>query len=467
MRKLNWLLILLLVVFVLPVAAQDEGEWMPTDLHTECEVDLTGETITLWHLGDLSGPYAPITQPLLAGFDDAAAWFNANGGLCGAEIAFPDATTIDTGGDQELASTIYSRVSDEDPVMLVLYSSDDSELLRSRVAEDEIPVLISAGSIEGLYGGEADNFNAPGWVFATNPLYVDQLGFFCDYAGENIENPVIGYISWPTAFGRAAFTPEAIEYCASVGVTMLAEPEYFAPGSDISGQVQNLVDNGANILYTNSLATGPAEIAATVTNLGLSNQVTLAGVNWVLDTSVGFLGQNVIDANGLPAVNGILGSMPFYWWTETDQPGIAFIVEQADLNERSALTRNIAYLLGWLTVDAFIETYIQTANRVGAENVDGPAIKETLEMLNYNAMGLLLMDFRGGELRDVYLNRIAELRYLGQDGTPAVLPDNPPMVVEGESGPVLVPIVVPLTDFGEVPDLRPGMMGMDDMSEEG
>lgn len=457
MRKLSLVLtfILLLGMVIVPAMAQDEG--LPEDIfnHSECGADLTGETIMIYHIGDLSGPYAPITQPLLAAFADASAYINARGGLCGATIAFPDPTTIDTAGNQEQTSIIYERVKGENPPFIVLYSSDDSELLRDRVAEDEIAVLISAGSIEGLYGGADDNYDAPGWTFATNPLYVDQFGFFCDYAGQVFEDPVIGYISWPNAFGRAAFTPEAVAYCTAAGVTVVETPEFFAPGSDISGQIQNLVNAGANILYTNSLGTGPAEIAATVVNLGLADSVTLAGVNWALDTSAGFLGQATMGPDGLPSTNGFLGSLPFTWWTETDNPAIQLITELANAAERGPLVRNIAYLLGWQTVDLVMELYIRTGNRDGYDNITGAGIKETLENLEYAPMGLVELDFTDGN-RDAKLNRVAVMGYLGQAGGLAALPDNPPLVVEGPSGPVLVPIVVPLTDYMETPDLRPG-----------
>ncbi|MGD8815043.1 MAG: ABC transporter substrate-binding protein, partial [Anaerolineales bacterium] len=54
--------------------------------------DLTGETITLYHFGDLSGPYAAITAPLVHGAEDAVAALNAAGGIYGAtlEVQFAD-----------------------------------------------------------------------------------------------------------------------------------------------------------------------------------------------------------------------------------------------------------------------------------------------------------------------------------------------------------------------------------------
>ncbi len=449
MRKVGLVLIVLLVLGVF-VGASSAQEGIPE--HTECMFDATGQTITIHHIGDLSGPFAPITQPLLAGFDDAIGWFNEHGGLCGATLA---QSPNDTGSDRSLTQAHYDRVSTEiHPPLLVLYSSDDSELLRNQLAEDEISVLISAGSIEGLYGEDAAS---PGWSFATNPLYVDQLGSFCDWAAENIDDPVLGYIGWDTAFGHAAFTPEATAYCESVGVEVVDDAEFYSPAAtDISAQIQNLVDAGANILYNQSLATGPALVAATVVNMGLEDSVTLAGVNWALDTSVGLLGQSTFGADGLPSTNGIVGSVPFRWWTELDNPGIQLITEVADANERPPTVRNIAYLLGWQTVDLFIEAYIQTANREGGfENITGAAIRETLETMEYSPLGLFDVDYADGALRDTSANRIGVLEYLGENGGPAG-PDNPPVVQTAGDQQFLIPIVVPLTDFEETPDLRPG-----------
>lgn len=454
MKKLGifFVVLLLLAATALSMAQEELPEFIAAE-RTPCEVDLTGETFAFAHLGDLSGPYGPITQPVLAGFADAVDYFNARGGVCGATITLPDPTTVDTGGDLEQTQVIYDRVSAEEPKMLVLYSSLDGELLREQLAEDEIPVLISAGSVASLYGEDSAS---PGWIFATNPLYVDQFGQFCQYAAENFESPVIGYISWSGAFGEAAFTPETIAYCESLGVGVVPEPELFSPtDSDISGSVQNLVDAGANILYTNTLASGPVLVAATVNNMGLADQVQIAGVNWTLDTSVGLLGLQSIGANGLPAVNGIIGSLPFVWWTETDNPGVQVTIEMADANERPAQVRNIGYILGVLTIDTYIETLVQTANRVGSGDFTGADVYETLEMMDYNSMSMLPINYQDGAIRDTTSNRIAVLTYAGADGG-TVLDGQAPLLVDTPNGAIPVPVVVPLEEARDTPDLRPG-----------
>ncbi len=457
MKKV-FLLALILLLGVVGVTAQEDMTLPEFIQHSECEVDLTGETISVYHFGDISGSYAFITQPLLAGFADASAYFNARGGICGATITQDNR---DTGGDSAQSQAHYDYYStlDPKPDLIVLYASGDAELLRDQVEEDEIPVFISAGSVAGLYGEDGAT---PGWIYATNPLYADQFGMFCRYIGANADTypaPVVGYISWPGAFGESAFTPETLGYCAEQGVTVLETPEYFSPASsDISNNVLNLVDAGANILYTNSLASGPFLVGKTIVDLGLEEDVQLAGVNWALDTSVGLLSRNALGADGLPAVNGIIGSLPFYWWSERAQPGIALINEQAAANERAISVQNISYLLGWSLVDTYIELYTQTVNRVGSlADVDGAAIKETIDSFVYSPLGLYDIDYLGGEIRALPNNRMATMLFANADMTGVATSGDDALTVpfpDGTTG--FIPVLVPLTDFEAAPDLRPG-----------
>lgn len=461
MRKVIFSIIVMVLLVSMAVFVQAQDDMAMPDFiqHSDCEVDLTGETITIYHFGDISGSYAFITQPLLAGLADAIAYFNAHGGICGATIATDNR---DTGGDPAQTQAHYDYYSSLDPKpdLVLLYASGDAELLRSQMEEDQIPGLISAGSVEGLYGEDGQT---PGWIYATNPLYADQLGSFCDFVAADPmdmypDEPVIGYISWPGAFGEAAFTPETITYCAVNGVVILDTPEIFLPtDTDISGQVLNLVDAGANILYTNTLASGPFLVAKTVVDLGLEEDVMLAGVNWALDTSVALLSRTALGSDGLPAVNGIVGSLPFHWWSETDIPGIAFVREQAAANERSLPTQNIAYILGFAAVDTYIELYIQTVNRLGSlDAVDGAAIKETLDSIIYSPLGLYTLDWEGGELRALPANRMAMMMFLNATGDGPATSGEDAMAIPNDDGTTIyVPILVPLTEFAPAPDLRP------------
>lgn len=471
MRKLTLILALVMLTSLLATAAavtaQDDDMSLPEFLNrTECEADLSGEVLPLYHFGDISRSYAPITQPLITGVADAIDYFNARGGICGAEI---EQVNRDTENNPDLTQSIYDDFStrDDKPLMIILYSSPDSEQLRTQLAEDEIPVIISAGSVEGLYGESGDE---PGWIYATNPLYIDQLGDFCEYVGANTdefpENPTIGYISWPGAFGEAAYTPETIAYCGEQGVGFVESPELFLPtATDVFTEVQNLVDAGANILYTNTLASGPPVVARTIVELGLENEVVLAGAVWTLDSSAGLIDQQTRRENGLPAIDGMYGSMPFRWWTETNNEAVQFLISQFDFyaeqNGRSPedqiRLRNISYILGWSSVDLYIELVTRTINRVGVEELSGATMKETIDMTEFEPMGLQFFDFNGGDIRDVEQNRIARYGFANSDFSgPATSAED----ANTDFG-FFFPIVIPLTEFEASPDLRPGMMDMD------
>ena len=457
MKRICFLFSLLAIVTIIaaPAMAQDMMDY-PSAL-SECEVDLAGETLTIFHFGDLSGPYAFITQPIVSAVTDAVNYWNSHGGVCGATL---QQIYEDTGGNLEATQSAYDRFTSEfadELDLLLLYGSSDGELLREQLAEDEIVSIISAGSIESLYGEDG---LTPGWLYASNPLYINQFGSFCEFVAANpgaFPDPVIGFVTWPGAFGLAGTERAADDYCSSLGVEVLDEPQIFLPtDTDILTQVQNAIDGGATILYTNSIASGPALIAGALVDLGMESEIALAGVNWVMDTSVGILGQRVLKPNGLPSVEGIYGSMPFLWWTELGNPGIQFVTQQFAANERGPAEQNIAYLLSWGAVDTIIETTIRTVNAVGSlDAVTGADMRATMDSMEYSILGGLMQHSFAEGMRDGTLNRIARLAFANTSMSGAATgPDDALLMPDGAGGELYVPIVIPLTDFMPVPQLR-------------
>ena len=317
--------------------------------------------------------------------------------------------------------------------------------------------LIAAGSIESLYGEDGQT---PGWLYASNPLYINQFGSFCEFVAANPDTfpePVIGFVTWPFAFGLAGTEPAAQEYCAGLGVAVLPEPQIFLPtDTDILTQLQNAIDGGANIIYTNTVASGPALIAGTLVDLGMEDDIKLAGFNWVMDTSAGILGQRVLKPNGLPAVDGMFGSMPFLWWTELSSPGVQFVRQQFTANNRSPGEQNIAYLVSWGVVDSIIEIYIRTVNAVGSlDAVTGTDIRATVESMDYPILGGLMHHSFAEGMRDGTQNRIARMAFANSTMTgPASGPEDAVRIPDGSGGQLFVPIIIPLTDFMPVPQLR-------------
>ncbi len=404
-----------------------------------CTEDLTGETIRFYHFGDLSGIYSQLTLPVLVGFEDAVTYFNAQGGICGATIAME---YRDTGGDQEAAQAAWDEFSQRDDAYLMfLYLTDDAELLREQASQQEIPIVVSSGSVQALYG---DSGNEAGWVFSVTPMFMNQLGAFCDYLSENwasfgIEgDPKIGHVSFLGALGESSDTPEARAYCESKGIGY-AGARYFFPGiPDISSMVQGVLEQGANIIYTTSVANGPAQVVTTLDALGLRDEVLVAGPNIVLDTSVIQLGGESAD--------GMVGQLPYSWWDEVEHPGIQTVTQYWTENRlpeynnpSDALeTRNVAYLVAWAAVDAYIDIIRETINRVGFENLSGRAVFEDITSgQTFSALdGAISLSYDENR-REPRQTRIGSIQFV-------------------EAGGGIVPQILPLTDYFATPDLRPG-----------
>ena len=426
--------------------------------HTACAqgVDLTGQTVSFYHIIDPNDQVDTVYAPLRAGYADAAEYFNAHGGICGATL-----TQVSDDAHWGDAHTIYNfyKALDPKPIVMTLYGSTMAVELADQLAADQILGLnIRGGSTASAYGTDG---KTPGWVFAANPLYSDQVGAMCDYIVANpkrFPHPVMGFLNFDDDLWRAA-TEESHAYCASLGIGDAGVFTFYGDDSNtiILNMVQKLVDAGATILYTNSHMDGPARIAKTLLEMGLQDKVTLATVNRAMDPYVAFSGEGDLGADGLPAISGMLGSMPVRSLAETDNPGIQLVNAQADLHQRPLTMRTDGYIIGWDTTDLLIQVYIQTGNRVGFEAITGAEFKKTLENIVYAPLGgVEQIDYQGGKRRALAANRIGEMDYLGKDGKTPAGTGNPPMVVTIGDQKHLVPMIVPLTGYQPAPDLRPG-----------
>ncbi|MBA3867646.1 MAG: ABC transporter substrate-binding protein [Anaerolineae bacterium] len=447
MRKVLFVLLFVVLAVVMPAPAFMQD--LPFT-RSACAngVDLTGQIVSLYHIANRNDQ-DDIFPALQAGYADAAEYFNAHGGMCGATMAqVYDNKYVASNQD------IYKRFVqlDPKPLAVTLYSSGDSAQLAPQLAKDEIPgLLLRGGSLESVYGEDGQT---PGWVFATNPLYVDQVGSVCDYIvahPERFPKPVIGFVSNDDSWAKHV-VEGSHPYCESLGIGY-AGVGYFSDDTVTLAGVKKLIDAGANTLYTNFLRGGPTGLTATLANMNLQDKIAVAAVNGAMDADIYFLGDRSVGSDKLPYTNGMIGSLPLRSWAEVDNPGIQMITQQADLHKRPFTMHDNAYVMGWAASDLFIETYIETGNRVGFEHITGADIKETLEKIVYAPLGgVEQIDYQGGTRRALAANRIGEFHYLGKDGKNAADANNPPII----NGIFMTPWIVPLTDYQPAPDLRPG-----------
>lgn len=390
--------------------------------------DLSGETITLYHFGDLSGPYAAITAPLIHGAEDAVAAINAAGGIYGAQLEIKFA---DTGGKVDEAVASYDRFTSEDPNILAMitYGSGEVEALASRFAKDKIVNLTAGLSAKGFY---IDS----GYTFGLGPIYTDQFGgtmkFLQDnwatYKPEGAGDEVkIAYISWPTAFGQGALSDESRAYLDTLGIEIVTEEIIdLSPAADTTTAILNAQAAGANVIWTNTLAFGVSNILNDLHELGLRDQFVVTSDNWGMDLATyAFLADPAFGV-------GLITPFPYLWWNDVDNPGIQYAQKLFEENERTAGEHNVGYLLLVAGVDLLKEAITLAIDTVGYENLTGEAVANALiEMSPYDALyGVLRVDYSGGRRAP----HMAQFRMI-------------------QGGPDAFNV---LQDWTELPDLRPG-----------
>ncbi len=397
-----------------------------------CDSSNVGKKIVLYQQAGVTGPLAAITGPgLINGTQDAIKAINDAGGICGAtvEVVFNDTAYV---AEQELAVYEVSRNSDPRPFVILTYGSGATVVLKDRVNEDKIVNIAS-----GLNGPAV--YNPPnGYTILTAPIYSDQFSGFIKWAKDNWasikpegagDEIVVGVIGWDNAFGTGATTDEALAYAESIGVTVLPlEVVALSPTADPTGPVQNLVAQGANVIYNQSLAFTPATVIATTRALGLWDQVVMGGVNWSMDNSMlGSLGENAALAEGY------YGVFPYLYWDDTDQPAVRAAQAAFDAGGYPPADHGVGYLLSYASVDAIRQAAIHAINRDGFDNLSGETFLSAMEDLGIvSAGGLFEFNVKDG-------NRAPSRTQIRQ-------------VQLNDAG---APVFVAVTDWFDLPDTRP------------
>lgn len=390
--------------------------------------DLTGKTITLYHFGDLSGPYAAITAPLVRGAEDAVKAVNEAGGIYGAKL---EVKFADTGGSIDEAVAAYDRFTGADPnvLLMITYGSGEAEALAQRFAQDKIVNIAAGLSAKAFYGPGS------GYTFGLAPIYPDQFGLVMKFlkdnwqtykpkgAGDEIK---LAYLSWPTAFGQGALTPESRAYLAELGIEIVAEETYdVSPTADTTTAILNAKAAGANVIWTNTLAFGTSVLLNDLHALGERENFVVAADNWAMD-----LATYAFLANPAYGV-GLITAFPYLWWTDTDNPGIQYAQKLFEANARKPAEHNVGYLLLVAGVDMAVKAIKHAIDTVGYENLNGEAIHNALiELSPFEPLdGVFKADFRDGS-RSPHMAQIRMIR-----GGPDAF--------------------VVLQDWTETPDLRP------------
>ena len=341
------------------------------------------KVVKIYHFGDVTGPYAPITLPLVNAFEDALKYVNEKGLLKGAKL---EHEWMDTGGklDQAIAAYTKFREAKPKPVMMFIYGSTEGEALKARFAEDKTVVMSYSVSDAQLV--------PPGWIFGALPAYTDQFGAFIDWMTANWKGanpPKLAFLTWDSAFGKAVQAPASLDYAKKKGVQIVATEYMAMTPVDVSTQLLRIKDAGADWVYSNTLGAAPGVMLKDAKRLSLT--MKFAGGPWAMDWAPIRLAGD--------AGEGFVGPQSYASWSETNNEGIKLLTEQFTANNRKPAEKGLAYICVWSGILTTVEALNRAIDKVGFDKLDGPAVKAAMESLkDYSPMGLTYYTFSSSKV---------------------------------------------------------------------
>ena len=304
--------------------------------------------------------------------------------------------------------------------------------LKDRVVEDQIVNLTTGVHAHSIYSP------ADGYTVGMAPIYSDQFAGFLQFVHDNWADIrpegagdaiTVGVIGWANAFGAGATTPEALAFAESLGITVLPlEEQAIDPSADVTGQLQSLLVNDANVIYMQSLSFSVVQVIGTLHALGFYDQVVLGSVNWGMNRDVlNILGQNA------PLAAGYYGVLPYLWWTDTDSPGVRRALETFTSKGYPESEKASTYLLMYSAMFGIADVLTVAMNNAGFDGLSGAEfLKAMQEMGTISAAGVFEMNVEGS-------NRAPNMAQIRQA---QIMPDGS------------VDFVV-VQDFAALPDTRP------------
>jgi branched-chain amino acid transport system substrate-binding protein len=319
----------------------------------------TGEPVKVGAIFDLSGATADVGTPYSEGMLAYVEWRNNNGGVGGRPI---DLLNQDYGYDVATAEQFYSQYQTEGVVAFQGWGTGDTEALRSRVTEDEIPFM-SASYAATLTNPEETPYN-----FVVALSYSDQmrvaLRHIADTAQGHAEVAVFHHDSpfgtSPVEDGRTYIADNSLD----IGYETYPMP---AGATDYTGELSRAQQQGATHIVIQNVSSPAATLAQNVRDSGVDVQIVC--LNWCGD-------ELFVELAG-EAAEGAMGVLPFAPPATAEAEAAADLTSYLEEQGQSLEELNLHFTQGWYTMHVMAEAIADVVE--SGQEVTGPAIKTALE----------------------------------------------------------------------------------------
>lgn len=321
------------------------------------------EPIQVGAIFDLSGATGDVGTPYAEGVIAYVDWRNSNGGINGRPI---ELISQDYAYSVEVAEDLYNQFVNEGVVVFMGWGTGDTEALRGRIAEDEIP-FISASYSANLNDPQGE---AP-YNFIIAPTYSDQLIIGMVQAlelweGDPSEMSVVVFHN-DSPFGTSPVA-DGEAFAEANGVGSFAAIPMPRGATDFTAELQQADDLGVTHIFVQNVSSPAALLASnTLDFFGSMEFVSFTCLNWCAD-------ELFIELAG-EAAEGTFGVIPFTPTTvevEGQEAAREYLGGQEALEEAT-----LHFTQGWAAMDVMAEAMARTLD-AGME-LTGPNIRATLE----------------------------------------------------------------------------------------
>ena len=318
-----------------------------------------GDPIRVGAIFDLTGATADVGTPFADGVKAYVDWVNSEGGIEGRPI---ELLNQDYQYDVAQAEQLYSQFLSEGVVAFSGWGTGDSEALRARVNEDEVP-FVSASYAETLANPAETPYNFVVAVTYSQQMRIALRHIADESGGEHVEVAVFHNDSpfgeAPLADGEAYIADNGLD----IGYETYAMP---AGATDFVGELSQAEGQGAEYIIVQNVSSPAATLARDIQAQGLV--ATVFCLNWCGD-------ELFVELAG-DAAEGALGVLPFAPPSQADGD-ISAVESYLESAGQSLDDINLHFTQGWYQFSVLAEG-IRAVVAAGGE-VTGPSVKEALE----------------------------------------------------------------------------------------
>ena len=299
---------------------------------------------------DLTGPTSDVGALYSEGIRGYVDFVNANGGLQGRPL---ELISADYAYAVDQAEQLYSQyVNQEGVVVFSGWGTGDTEALRGRIGEDQIP-FVSASYSAAL----RDPAEAP-YNFLVGTTYSDQFILAIDRAA-NEGATTVALFHHDSPFGTSPLE-DGREHASGIGVEVVNFPMPRG-ATDYTAELTQAVEQGATHIVIQNVSSPAATLIKNVSDLGLD--VTVMCLNWCTN-------ELLLELSG-DAADGVVGVNPFTF----PSSGVAGLEEIAGHLEGAGSSLEEAgglYIAGWTTMKVLlqgVEDTLAAGNELTGENI--------------------------------------------------------------------------------------------------